>query len=52
MKFDKAEILTENTLTGSQSEIEELDVLEENEEFYKWISILLGVIWLLSLMIF
>jgi hypothetical protein len=53
MKMNKeyAEIINESSFPG-EPEIEELDILEENEEIYKWLSLLLGIIWILSLIVF
>lgn len=33
-------------------DIDELNLLEEDEEIYKWLSVLLCIIWFLSLMVF
>ena len=30
-------------------ELDELDVKEENDEIYRWVCILVGMIWILSL---
>jgi len=55
MKINKAEyseIINNNRSYTENTEFEELDILEENEEIYKWLSILLGIIWILSFMVF
>jgi hypothetical protein len=51
LKKDQPELINENAFS-EDSAVDELDVYEENGEVYKWLSLLLVLIWAITLVVF
>jgi hypothetical protein len=60
LKKDQPELINERVFaedafaesTISEDAVDELDVYEENGEVYKWLSLLLVLIWAITLVVF
>jgi hypothetical protein len=48
LKNEQRDLITENLLPD-EAPVDELDIYEENEEIYKWLSFGLVIIWAVSL---
>jgi hypothetical protein len=48
----KEEIFNENLIPADEPEMEQLDEQEEDVKIYKWLCIFLGLIWILTLLIY
>ena len=45
-------LINENLIPSNEAEMEELDGMEEDMKIYKWLSIMLGIVWILSLLVY
>ncbi len=54
MSLDKEHqnLANNNNVITEDTAVDELDIYEENEEMYKWLSLLLVIIWAVSMIFF